>query len=105
VRAIVGATWRTSDAGTGRPVTENGALNTPLGLTVAPNGNVLTVNAADGNLVETTPRGAQIAVRTLDKSGMPPGAGALFGLAISADQQSVYFVDDASNTLNQLSAP
>jgi hypothetical protein len=105
VTAIPGATWRYTDAGTGRTVTADGALNTPLGLAVAPDGDILTVNAGDGNLVETTPRGTQVATRTLDKSGMPPGAGALFGLAIAPDQQSVYFVDDASNTLNLLSAP
>jgi hypothetical protein len=105
VAAIPGATWREDDAGTGRTVTSDGALNTPLGLTVAPNGDVLTVNAGDGNLVETTPRGAQVAVRTLDTSGSPAGSGALFGLAVSADRNSVFFVDDATNTLDRLSAP
>lgn len=72
---------------------------------MAPNGDVLTVNAADGNLVETTPHGRQVAIRTLDTSGSPAGAGALFGLAVSGDRQSVYFVDDATNTLDRLSAP
>ena len=57
-------------------------LNGPLGLVVAPGGNILTVNSGDGNLVEVTPSGFQVAVRTLDRSGSPPGAGALFGLAV-----------------------
>jgi hypothetical protein len=105
VAAIPGAPWRFSDAGTGRTVTSGPSLNTPLGLTVAPNRDVLTVNAADGNLVETTPDGAQVAVRTLDSSGSPAGAGALFGLAVSGDRHSLYFVDDATNTLDRLSAP
>ena len=48
-------------------------LNGPLGLVVAPGGNILTVNSGDGNLVETTPSGFQIAVRQLDSSGSPPG--------------------------------
>ncbi len=43
-----------------------GALNGPLGLTIAPNGDVLTVNGGDGNLVETTPAGSQVAQFTLD---------------------------------------
>jgi hypothetical protein len=36
----------------------------------------------------------------LDKSGNPPGSGALFGLAMGAG--GLYFVDDATNTLNIL---
>lgn len=105
VTAIPNAPWRMTSAGTGRTVTSGGSLNTPLGLTVAPNGDVLTVNAADGELVETTPHGTQIAQRTLDSSGSPAGAGALFGLAVAPDRQSLYFVDDATNSLNLLSAP
>ena len=40
--------------------------------------------------------------RTLDTSGTPPGAGALFGLALTPGHRAVYFVDDATNTLNLL---
>lgn len=105
ITAIPEAPWRHSDAGTGRTVTADGALNTPLGLTVAPNGDVLTVNGADGTLVETAPNGTQVATRTLDSSGSPAGAGALFGLAVSADRKSLDFVDDATNTLDRLSRP
>jgi hypothetical protein len=105
VAAIPGATWREDDAGTGRTVSSGGALNVPLGLAVAPNGDVLTVNGGDGDLVETTPDGAQVAVRVLDTSGSPAGAGALFGLAVDADRDSVFFVDDATNVLDRLSAP
>ena len=53
-----------------------------LGLVVAPGGDILTVNSGNGNLVEVTPFGLQVAVRALDVSGSPPGAGALFGLAV-----------------------
>jgi hypothetical protein len=77
-------------------------LNGPLGLAIAPNGDVLTVNGGDGNIVETTPAGAQVAEMTLDSSGSPPGAGALFGLAVRPDLLGVYYVDDAANTLNLL---
>jgi hypothetical protein len=73
-----------------------------LGLVIAPNGDILTVNGGNGKLVEVTPSGAQIAVRWLDKSGSPPGAGALFGLAVKPGHDAVYYVDDATNTLNLL---
>ena len=92
------AATRVSSAFSGEDVTANGSLNSPLGLALAPNGDVLSVNAGDGNVVETTQRGAQVAVQTLDSSGSPSGAGALFGLAIAPNAQ-LYYVDDASNTL------
>ena len=63
---------------------------------------MLSVNAADGLIVETTPSGDQVATVTLDTNGTPPGAGALFGLALTANHEGVYFVDDATNTLNLL---
>jgi hypothetical protein len=102
ITAIRAALSRHSSAGTGRTVTRNGALRTPLGLTIAPNGDVLTVNGANGKLVETTPGGAQIATRQLDSSGSPPGAGALFGLVVKGHGSGVYYVDDATNTLRLL---
>jgi hypothetical protein len=100
ITAIPGALVRVTSAGIGNVVTTGGHLNTPLGLTIAPNGNVLTVNAGDGFLVETTPSGRQIAKALLDKSGSPPGAGALFGLAVTPHANGIYYVDDAVNTLN-----
>ncbi|MGD0605011.1 MAG: hypothetical protein ABSA53_15595 [Streptosporangiaceae bacterium] len=102
VAAIPGALFRGSDAGTGDTVSEGGHLNGELGLVVAPGGDILTVNSGDGNLVEVTPSGSQIAVRTLDSSGSPPGAGALFGLVVKPGQRAVYFVDDATNTVDLL---
>jgi hypothetical protein len=102
IAAIPNALFRSFSAGTGFTVTRGRHLNGPLGLVIAPGGNILTVNAGDGNLVETTPFGAQIAVRQLDSSGSPPGAGALFGLAVKPGHDAVYYVDDATNTLNLL---
>jgi sugar lactone lactonase YvrE len=102
ITAIPGAPFRSMSAGTGFMVTSGGRLNTPLGLTVAPGGNVLTVNGGDGRLVETTPAGTQIAHRFLDKSGSPKGAGALFGLAVAPHGSGLYYVDDAVNTLRLL---
>ena len=102
VTAIPGALTRHDTAFTGRDVTSGGAISDPLGLTIAPNGDILTVDGADGNLVETTPSGTQVAVKVLDSSGSPPGSGALFGLAITPHRDGVYFVDDATNTLDLL---
>ncbi|MGH3260305.1 MAG: hypothetical protein ACRDOU_33725 [Streptosporangiaceae bacterium] len=79
------------------------ALAGPLGLVTAPNGDILTVNSGNGNLVEVTPFGAQI-TRRLDSSGSPPGAGALFGLAVVPFRDAVYYVDDATNQLDLLHA-
>ena len=101
IAAIPHALSRATSAGTGRTVTKNGALNGPLGLTIARDGDILSANSGDGNLVQTTPQGRQATVTALDKSGSPPGAGALFGLAV-APRGGVYFVDDATNTLNLL---
>jgi hypothetical protein len=56
-------------------------------------------------LVETTQKGAQVAVKMLDASPAPPGPngnGTLFGLAVVPGDTGVYFVDDGTNTLNLL---
>jgi hypothetical protein len=102
ITAIPGALVRRTSAGTGRVVTTGGKLSTPLGLAIAPNGHVLTVNAGNGKLVETTRAGRQIASKLLDNTGSPPGAGALFGLALAPHAKGIYYVDDAANTLKLL---
>jgi len=102
IAAIPDAGTRMHSAGHGATVSMGHALNDPLGLTVAPNGDILTVNGNDGRIVETTPAGDQVAMRFLDRSGSPPGAGALFGLAIAPAGRGVYFVDDATNKLDLL---
>ncbi len=102
IAAIPDVVFRFHDAGTGFTVTRGHHLMGELGLAVAPNGDILTVNGGNGWLVETTPFGAQIATRQLDKSGNPPGAGALFGLAVKPGHHAVYYVDDADNTFDPL---
>ena len=94
--AIPDALTRQTTAFTGVTVTMDGALMSPLGLAIAPDGHIVTANAGDGNLVETTPGGPQVAVKTVDTV---TGAGSLFGLAIAPDEEGVYFVDDGDNTL------
>jgi hypothetical protein len=105
IAAISNALTRTTPANGGTTVTSGGAVNDPLGLAIAPNGDILTTNGGDGNLVETTPAGQQVAVKMLDTSPAPPGPngnGTLFGLAVVPDGSGVYFVDDGTNTLNLL---
>jgi hypothetical protein len=102
ITAIPHAETRFTSAGTGLVVTKGGKLNAPLGLAIAPNGDILTVNGGDGRIVETTPGGVQVAHRFLDTSGSPPGSGALFGLAVTPGGRGVYFVDDATNFLRLL---
>ena len=94
IAAIPGAAVRLSEDGTGQTVTTGGALNGPLGLAITPNGNILTVNSGDGNMVETTPGKMQVKVKTIDDQGSPAGAGNLFGLAVKPGADAVYFVDD-----------
>jgi hypothetical protein len=98
IAAIHNAVYRYSDDGPGKTVSKGGALNADLGLVVAPNGDILTVNGGDGNMVETTPYGKQVAVVTVDNNS--GGAGDLFGLAVKPYADAVYFVDDFGSDNN-----
>lgn len=82
--------------GGGIPVTQGMSLNGPLGMTLAPNGDIITVNGGDGNAVETTPAGAQIATAQIDPLN---SAGDLFGVTIAPGDRGLLFVDDGNNTL------
>ncbi len=81
----------------GTTVSRGGHLKQPLGLALTPGGNILTTNAGDGNMVETTPAGKQVAVRTADTK---TGEGSLFGLVVKSN--GVFYVDDGENTLRLL---
>ncbi|MGA2551430.1 MAG: hypothetical protein ABSF50_14850 [Burkholderiaceae bacterium] len=100
--AIDGALTRGVSAGQGRIVSSAGSLAGPLGLVIAPNGDILVVNSANGNIVEVTPLGQQVAVKTIDTV---TGAGSLFGLAVSPNDNGIYFVDDGDNTLKLFTGP
>jgi hypothetical protein len=102
IAAISNALFRTDSAGRGRDLSVGGALNDPLGLAIAPAGDIVTVNGNDGFIVQTTPTGHQVATRLLDNTGTPAGSGTLFGLAVAPERTGVYFVDDGTNTLNLL---
>lgn len=81
----------------GATVASGGALSDPLGLAIAPNGDILTANGNDGNVVETTTGGATAATKTL----VPNGGGDLFGLAVKPDRRGLYFVNDAGSGPDQ----
>ncbi len=98
IAAVPGALYRQTPLGEGGiTVAVGGYLNNPLGLTIAPNGDILTANANDGNLLETTPIGAEF--QPFDTGA---GGGGLFGLAVAPHNQGVLFVDDSNNTLDLL---
>jgi hypothetical protein len=91
-------TRSTALADKGITVSSGGHLNQPLGLELAPNGDIITTNAGNGNIVETTPGGQQVATIAGDAKS---GAGSLFGLLIMPGKGLVY-VDDGLNTLRLL---
>ena len=103
IAAIPNAVFRFSDDGTGQTVTSGNNLMGELGLAVAPNGDILTVNAGNGDIVETTPGGQQVVAENIDLS-TPGGAGGdLFGLAVGNGGRTVYYVNDGNNKLYALS--
>lgn len=98
IAAVPNALFRhTPLGGAGINIAKGGYLNNPLGLAMAPNGDILAANANDGNIVETTPFGAEF--QPFDTGA---GAGGLFGLTVSTGHPGIYFVNDAENTLDLL---
>ncbi len=80
----------------GFTLSSGGSLNAPLGLVVAPDGDLISVNGNDGNAVEVTPWGQQVDTVQIDPYN---SGGDLFGLAIAPGNRGVLFVDDGDNTL------
>jgi hypothetical protein len=102
IAAIPSATTRIMPAVHGGvTVSQGGALNAPLGLVMAPDGDFITVNGNDGNAVEITSSGTQVDVATIDPFD---SGGDLFGLVIPMDGRGVLFVDDngSANSLDFL---
>lgn len=81
-------------------LSSGGWLNGPLGLTLAPNGDVIAMNGGDGNAVEINPSGHHVAKSTL----VPKGAGDLFGAVIASGGHGLLFVNDGTNALDQSTA-
>jgi hypothetical protein len=102
IAAIPDAMTRMTELGGGGMTVSSGEyLNAPLGLLIAPNGDIVSANGGDGNLVETTPSGTQVATNMID-DGNGTGAGDLFGIDLAAHDSGVLFVDDFDNTLRLL---
>jgi uncharacterized protein (TIGR03118 family) len=104
--AINHAEDRTSDAGMGKLVYQDSAhLRGPLGLVLAPNGDLITANgdAVNGDatqpseLVEFTPQGKFVGQFSIDTA-----QGAAFGIAVSNVDGLLRFaaVEDATNSLD-----
>jgi sugar lactone lactonase YvrE len=90
------ATRTTAVSASSSTISSGGALNAPLGMMLAPNGDLIVVNGNDGNAVEVTPTGAQVATKTL----VANGAGDLFGLTATAAGDGILLVNDGTNALD-----
>ncbi len=94
ISAIPQATTRTTaQVATAGLLSAGGALDAPLGMTLAPNGNLVVVNGNNGNAVEITPAGRQLTTKTLVKNG----AGDLFGIITTPG--GIVAVNDGTNAL------
>jgi len=110
--AIDNASDTRRDAGRGRLVVNDAAhLHGPLGLALAPNGDLVSAQgdavnpSTDPNgqsaIVEFTRRGAFVAQFSVE----PSTAGAAFGVAVDPLGSQFAIVDDALNTLDQWTLP
>jgi hypothetical protein len=96
ISAIPQALTRTTAlAATATTIAAGGALNQPLGMTLAPNGDLVVVNGNDGNAVEFSPAGKQLFTKMLIKNG----AGDLFGITTTAAGELVA-VNDGKNVID-----
>jgi len=94
ISAIPQATTRTAaQAATAGLLSASGALDAPLGMTLAPNGDLIVVNGNNGNAVEVTPAGRQLTTKTLVKNG----AGDLFGIVTTP--AGILAVNDGTNAV------
>lgn len=97
IATIPAALFRLGSAGTGNTLSKGGGLNGPLGLTIASNGDILTVNGGDGNMVDISTEGEQLQVKNVDVTNT--GGGTLFGLAPDPHGNGIFFVNDGNNVL------
>ena len=67
-------------------------------MAIAPNGDLVVVNGNNGNAVEITPAGQQVATRTLIKNG----AGDLFGIITTQTGDGLIVANDGTNTLDEV---
>jgi hypothetical protein len=99
ITAIPHATTRGDSAGVGDLVTKDGLLAWPLALAWSPPvagapAHLLVCNGKDGSRKQVYAQWINT-----DQAQSPPGNGDLFGLAVTPDGASVYYVMDDVNTL------
>jgi hypothetical protein len=99
------AMTRTTSTGPSITLSAGGDLRHPLAMAVAPNGDLIVTNRSNGDIVEVTTAGRQVAEVSVDPdpAQSPPGAGDLFGLAVAPSGRGVYFAKDDTNTIALLS--
>jgi hypothetical protein len=101
ITAVADATTIAGATTPGTVLSRGGQLANPLGMAVAPDGDLLAANGTNGKIVEITPAGKQVGEYYADEDvGQdPPGNGDLFGLAVNQAGTGVLFVKDDTNTL------
>jgi hypothetical protein len=102
IAEIPQASVRTTSDGTGQTLTQNGLLRRPLAMVTTPNGDLLVINATNGQVVEVAPStGEQLYAQWIDndQAQSPPGNGDLFGIAMAPDGHGFYYVEDDVNAL------
>jgi len=104
INAVPDALTRGASTAAGGAFAQGGQLANPLGLALAPNGDLLAANSANGKLVEITPSGKQVGEYYADDDiGQdPPGNGDLFDVVVDHAGTGVLFVNDGTNTLELL---
>lgn len=101
IRELPNALTATTATGTPATLSSGGQLAGPLGLTVAPDGDLIAANAVNGKIVEVTPAGKQLGefYAIQDVGQDPAGNGDLFGIAINQAKTGVLLVGDDNNDL------
>jgi len=102
ITAIPQASTRNTSAKNGRLVTKDGLLGWPLAMVMTPAGHLIVANGKNGQAVEVDPiSGKQIYAHWLNsnQAQSPPGNGDLFGIALTPDGKSIYYVEDDINAL------
>jgi DNA-binding beta-propeller fold protein YncE len=99
------ATTRTTRDVSPTVVSAGGDLHQPLAMVATPDGDLLTTNGLNGDVVEVAPTGKQVREFAIDPdpAQSPAGSGDLFGLAVAPSGKALYFVKDDTNTLAELS--
>ena len=92
ISAIHNALFRMYSTGTGDDVSANGDIFLPEGIIMAPNGDIIVANH-NGKLVEVSPEGTQVSVKDLHEGDY------LTGMAVTENEDGLYYVDDCEDTL------